>query len=207
MEASRTTVPDSVKVPGKGPVAEPFTMKGNCVGDNSQKLSEVNVSVLLVKVSPASDGNVPLPLSKTVAVAAGFLLVAFKLAVTAPVVVGTNCTATVHESPGSRTVAVHVSPMGAIANSEEPARVITGAAGEPPVFINVNVCAPVFPGSTDPKSYGDGENVRTGGPDAALAPLAPNANAATHKQRNSARPPTTHQSHPPGPKTPLTNSS
>lgn len=76
--------------------------------------------------------------------AAGFLLVAFKLAVTAPVVVGTNCTSTVHESPGSRTVAVHMSLMGAMANSEEPANVITGAAGEPPVFISVNVCAPVI---------------------------------------------------------------
>ena len=67
---------------------------------------------------------------------------------------------------------------------------ITGAAGEPPVFINVNVCAPVFPGSTDPKSYGDGENVRTGGPDAALASLAPNANAvtATHKTKQQRAP-------------------
>ena len=54
-------------------------MKANCVGENSQKLSVVNVAVLRVKVSPASDGNGPVPLSKTVAVAAGFLLVAFGL--------------------------------------------------------------------------------------------------------------------------------
>jgi hypothetical protein len=63
-----------------------------------------------VRVSPASDGTVPVPLSEAVAVAEGFLLVAFKLAVNTPTVaMGANCTTTVHESPGSRTVAIHMS--------------------------------------------------------------------------------------------------
>jgi hypothetical protein len=91
-----------------------------------------------VKVSPASDGT-PVPLSESVAVAAGFLLVAFKLAVTAPATVGANRTATVHESPGSRIVAVHMSLTASTANAEEPSTVTTGAAAEPPVFVSVNV--------------------------------------------------------------------
>jgi hypothetical protein len=203
-KTDRTKLPDSLKVPGKGPAAVPLTEKLKITLSPGLQVP-VNVEdgpLVTLRVSPASDGVVTVALSESVAVAAGFLLVAIKVAVPALVAVGANCTSTVHESPGSRTVAVHMSLVAAMANVEEPSRVITGAAGAPPVFVSVNVCATVFPSGTDPKSYGDGENVSTGGPDAALAPSAnASAAAATHKTAQP-RPRATNQT---SPRAPLKN--
>jgi hypothetical protein len=64
----------------------------------------------------AKSGKGAVPLSESVADA--FLLLAVRLALTAPVLVGANCTVTVHDVPAPRLVALHVSLV--IVNSDEP---------------------------------------------------------------------------------------
>jgi hypothetical protein len=66
------------------------------------------------------------------------LLVAFKLAVAAPVAVGANCTVIVHDFRGPRLVALHASEV--IVNADEPdSETFSAELALPPVFVSVNV--------------------------------------------------------------------
>jgi hypothetical protein len=80
----------------------------------------------------------PVPDSESVVRAVGFLPIAFKLAVTAPVPVGANCTVTVHDFRGPRLVALHVSDV--IVSADPPDNATFNAElALPPVFFSVNL--------------------------------------------------------------------
>src|SRR5215467_5791447 len=119
----------------------------------------------------------PVPVSGSVAVTAAFLLTAVSVAVTTPVLGGENCTVTVHDLPGPRSVPLQVSVVTVKATEPDSMTLSSGTA-DPPVFASVNVCAPDCPTVTSPKSPGEGVKARTGLVLAAAGPAAATSTAA-----------------------------
>lgn len=81
----------------------------------------------------------PVPLSESVAEAAGLLLATDNIACPRPVLVGANCTTTWHDFPGPTLVALQVSLV--MLNAPEPDSVTFNAEdADPPELVSVNVC-------------------------------------------------------------------
>jgi hypothetical protein len=140
-------------------------------------------------------------------VAVALLLVAFKLALTAPVLVGANCTTTVHDFPGPRLVALQ--PSLVTENADEPdSATFNAELADPPVFSSVKVCEAVWLTVTCPKSFEDGDHASTGWRPASATAGISNATAATataqttrpraptNNTPNLRAPPTTIPAHP-----------
>ncbi len=85
-----------------------------------------------------------MPLSATVAVAAGFFPAAVKVAVTVPGLVGANRTLTVQDLPGRRLLRLQVSPV--MENAAAPAnRSRSVPLARLPVLVRVKVWEAVCP--------------------------------------------------------------
>jgi hypothetical protein len=74
-----------------------------------------------------------------VATAAGLLLAALRVTVALPVLVGANCTVTLHDFPGPTLVALQPSLVTENADELDSATFNADVA-VPPVFFSVNVC-------------------------------------------------------------------
>jgi hypothetical protein len=71
-----------------------------------------------------------------------FLLVAVSVAVTAPTLLGANCTAMVHDWPGPRLIALQV--LAELVKALEPDRVTLNTPLAPPELVSVNVWEAVW---------------------------------------------------------------